>query len=210
MMVLVPYVADCGLAYLSQIKPADLACHPHGDAHVRGHKHVRERRRQQHGFFHTAVVIIAEINGILFDILKQLGADGRQLGLGIPGCRVCHIPGIGFAEVALGIHKGGKQRLVPFGKAHHGFIYRRVPVGVKPHGLPHNVGGFCPPPRQQPHLEHGIQQLAMGRFKAVYLRYRPGHDHAHGIGHIVDFKCLRDGLLQNLRLQPNNVFIGVF
>ena len=82
-------------------------------------------------------------------------------------------------------------------------------MGIELHGLTHDVGGFCPRSGQQTHFIHGIKELSVGGLEAVNLRYGPGNDDRHGVGHVVCFQCLGYGLLQRLGLKPHNVGIVV-
>ena len=50
----------------------------------------------------------------------------------------------------------------------------------------------------------------MGGLEAVDLRDGAGDDDAHGVGHVIRFQRLGDGLLQNLRPQADDIGIIVF
>ena len=153
------------------------------------------------------VVVVHEVHGVAVQIPEQLGADGGQLRLRIAAGGIRHVPGIHLAEVALAVHKGVQQRLVALGKTHHGLIDRLIAVGVQTHGLPHDVGGLGAAAGEQPHFIHGIQQLPVGGLEAVDLRNGPGDDDAHGVGHIVEFQRVGDGLLHHRAPQPH--YVGV-
>ncbi|CAN4072302.1 DUF6774 domain-containing protein, partial [Dysosmobacter welbionis] len=58
------------------------------------------------------VVVVHKVHGVAVDIPEQLGADGRQLGLCVPGGGPGHVPGVDLAEVAFGIHKRRQQGAV--------------------------------------------------------------------------------------------------
>ena len=60
------------------------------------------------------------------------------------------------------------------------------------------------------HLVHGVQQLPVGGLEAVDLRDGTGYDDRHGVGHIVDFQSLSDGLFQHLGPQAHDVGIIYF
>jgi len=152
-------IRDGGLAHLAQVEPADLGRHAHGDALVGGHQHVGERGGQQRRLLRGVVVVVHKVHRVAVQIPEQLGADGGQLGLGVPAGGVGHVPGIHLAEVALAVHEGVQQRLVALGQPHHRLIDGLVAVGVQPHGLAHDVGALRPPAGEQSHLIHGIQQL---------------------------------------------------
>ena len=151
---------------------------------------------------HGAVVVVGKIDGVAVNIREQLGADGVELRLGIAGRGIRHIARVDLAEVALGIDKRVQQRLVAARQTHHRLVDRGVAVRVQAHGLPDDVGGFCPRAGEQTHLVHRVQQLAVRRLKAVDLRDGARDDDRHRVGHIVLLQRLADRLLQNLRPQP--------
>ncbi len=70
-------------ADLIQIEAADVGGHGHTDALVGRNQNIRKGRRQQARLFHGAVVAVHKVHRILVDVLENLGADGRQLSLGI-------------------------------------------------------------------------------------------------------------------------------
>ena len=198
-------VGDGGVTDLFQVEPAELGGHAHGDAAVGTHQNVGEGGGQQGRLLHGVVVVVHEVHGVAVDVPEQLIADGRQLGLRIPGGGPGHVPGIDLAEVALGVHKGRQQGPVSLGKTHHGVVDGGVAVGVQAHGLAHDVGGFRPGARQQPHLVHGVQELAVRGLEPVDLRDGPGDDDAHGVGHVVGLQRIGDGLLHHRRVEADDV-----
>ena len=199
-----------GIADLFEIEAAELGGHAHGDAAVGAHQNIGEGSGQQGRLLHGIVVVVHEVHSIGVDIPEELRADGGELGLRITGGGAGHVPGVAFAEVALGVHKGGQQGAVALGKAHHGIVDGGIAVGVQSHGLAHDVGGLGPSPRQKPHLVHGVEELSVGGFEAVDLRDGPGNDDAHGVGHIVEFQRVGDGLLHHRRMEPHDVGIIYF
>ena len=209
-MLRVPEIINRSLADFIQVEAADHAGHAHGDAGVCGDQHIGEGGGQQGGLLHAAVIVIHKVHGVLVDIPENLRADGGELGLGITGGGVGHVPGIDLAEVALGVYKGSEQGLIPGGETHHGLINSGVPVGVELHGLAHDVGALGACPGQKAHFEHGVQELPVGGLEAVDLRNGAGDDDAHGVGHVVGLQRLGDGLLQHLGLQAHNIGIIVF
>ena len=103
-----------------------------------------------------------------------------------------------------------QQRAVAGGQTHHGVIDRRITVGIQAHGLAHNIGAFGPAAVEQAHFIHGIQKLAVRRFEAVDLRDRAGHNHTHGIGHIIRFQRFGDWLFHHCRMQPQHIGVHHF
>ena len=203
--VRVPDPGDGGLAYLPQVEPADVAGHTHGDAGVGRDQHIREGGGQQGGLEHRCVVVVHHIHGVLVDVGEQLAADGRQLGLGVAGRGVGHIAGIDLAEVALGVHERRQQGAVAPGQTHHGLIDGGVAVGVELHGLADDVGALGARAGQKPHLVHGVQKFPVGGLEAVDLRDGAGDDDAHGVGHVVLFQGVGDGLFGGLAAQSEDI-----
>ena len=197
-----------GFAHFVQVEAADVGSHGNADALVRRHQDVGERGGQQARLLHGAVVAVHEVDRILVDVLEDLGANRGKLGLGVTRGGVAQVAGVVLAEVALGFHEGREQGLVARGKAHHGLVDGRIAMGVQLHGLADDVGALLARAVEQAHLVHGIQKLAVRRLEPVDLRERAGHVGAHGVGHVVHFEGLRDGLLQHLGVQADHV--GVF
>jgi len=194
-----------GVAHLPQVKRADVGRHAHGYTLIGRNQHVGERGGQQRRLLHGGVVVVHHVHGVAVDVLEHLGADGIQLGLGVPGGGVGHVPGVHLTEVALGIHKGMQQRLIALGKTHHGLINGGIAVGVQAHGLADNIGGFRPSTGEQTHFVHGVQQLAVRRLEAIDLRNCPGNDHRHGIGHVVHVKRLCNRLIDHRAAQAHHI-----
>ena len=121
---------DGGFADLGEVEGADIAGHAHGDALIGSHQHIGEGGGQEGRLLHGGVVVVHHVHGVAVDVPEQLGAERIQLGLGVSGGGIGHIPGVDLAEVALGIHKGVEQRLIAPGQTHHGFIDGGVAVGV--------------------------------------------------------------------------------
>ncbi len=166
---------------------------------------VGEGGGQQGRLLHGVVVVVHEVHGVAVDVPEQLIADRGQLGLRVPGGSPGHVPGVDLAEVALGVHKRRQQGAVAPGEAHHGVVDGGVAVGIQAHGLAHDVGGLRPRSRQQAHLVHGVQQLAVGGLEPVDLRDGPGDDDAHGVGHVVGLQRVGDGLFHHRRVEADDV-----
>ena len=204
-------VADPGdgpVAHLRQVKPAEVGGHAHGDAHVGRDQNVGEGGGQEEGLSESPVVVGDKVHHVFVDVPEELFADAVQLDLGVPGGGVGHVPGVDLAEVALGVHRRVEEGAVPLGQADHGLIDGRVPVGVELHGGPHHVGRLGPPPGEQLHLVHGVQELAVGGLEPVDLRDGPGDDDAHGVGHVVEFQGVGNGLLHHFSVEAHHPFRG--
>ena len=209
-MVRVLEVGDRRAADLLEVEAADLAGHANGDAEVCRHEHIGKARRQQGRLFHGAVVVINEIDGVAVNVAEELGADGRELRLRVTRGGVGHVARKHLAEVALGVHKRRQQRAVALRETDHGLVDRSVAVRVEAHGLADDVGRFRAPAREQIHLVHRVQQLAVAGLEAVDLRDRARDNDAHRIRHIVLLQRLGDGLGDDLRLEPDDVGVHGF
>ena len=84
---------------LVEVKTADVGRHGDTDAFVGRDQDVGERRGQQARLFHGAVVAVNKIHRVLVDILKDFGADGRELGLGVTRGGVAQVTRIIFAKL---------------------------------------------------------------------------------------------------------------
>ena len=65
---------------------------------------------------------------------------------------------------------------------------------------------FCSCRTKQPHFVHGVQQFTVRRFKAIDFRNGTGHNDTHGIGHIVFFQSIGNGLFHYLACTFNDTF----
>ena len=209
-MVRVFQKGDGGIAHLAQVEAAQVAGHAHRDALVGAHQHIGEGGGQQGGLLQLAIIVVHEVHCVLINVPEQLAADGVQLDFGVPAGRPGHISGVHLTKVALAVHKGMEQRAIAPGQADHGIIDGHISVGVELHGGPHHVGRLGPRLGQQPHVVHGVQQLPVGGLEAVDLRDGPGDDDRHGVGHVVQFQRLSNGLLQHLGVQPHHVGVIKF
>ena len=186
-----------GGAQLCQIEGADVAGHAHRDAQCIVGQNGGEGDRQQGRLGGGAVVVGHKVHGLLVDIPEQLLAHILELRLRVTGSSAGHIAAVGLAEVALAVHKGHQQALVAAAHAHHGVVDGGVTMGVQVHGAAHDVGRLGACALEQPHLVHGVQQLAVRRLKAVDLRQSAADDDAHGVRHIVGFQRAGNGILQH-------------
>ena len=196
---------DGGLAHLPQVEPAQVGGHAHGDALVGRHQHVGEGGGQQGGLLELAIVVGHKVHGVLVNVPEQFLTDGIQPHLGVSGGGPGHVPGVHLAEVTFGVHQGVEQSPIAPGEAHHGVVNGDVAVGIELHGGAHHVGALGAGAREQLHLVHGVQQLAVAGLEAVDFRDGPGDDHRHGVGHVVQLQGLGDGLLQHLGVESHDV-----
>ena len=66
---------------------------------------------------------------------------------------------------------------------------------VQFHGLTYYVSGFCTVAPQKPHMIHSVKKFPVRGLETINFRNGTGNNNAHGIGHVVLFQCLGDGLL---------------
>ena len=196
-MVLVLHQRHGGGTQLRQIEGADVAGHAHRNAQRVVGQNGGEGDRQQGGLGGGAVVVGHKVHSLLVDIPEQLLAHAFQLCLGVTGSGAGHIAAVRLAKVALAVHKGHQQAFVAAPHAHHGVVDGGIAVGVQVHGAAHDVGRFGACALEQPHLVHGVQQLAVRRLEAIDLRQRAADDNAHGVGHIVRFQRAGNGIFQH-------------
>ena len=201
-------IGDLCLADFSQVEAAKVAGHANGNTLICGDQHIGKGGGEEGRLLHAAVIAVHQIHGVLVNIPEQLSAYRRKLCFRISGSGVGHIPGVHFSEVAFGIHKGSEECAIAFAQPDHGVVYRPVAMGIQLHGTADDIGGLGAGTREQSHLIHCIQQLAVSGFEAVDLRDRPGYDHAHGIGHVVDLKGLGDGLFRNFGPKTHDVIVS--
>ena len=71
------------LAQLAQVVGRDVGGHADGDAGAAVGQQLRHLGRQHHGLFGRAVVVGAEVDGPLVDLLQQLHGQLGQAGLGV-------------------------------------------------------------------------------------------------------------------------------
>ena len=172
---------DGGFDDLFQVVRRNAGRHADGDALAAVDQQIGDARGQNLGFVFAVVVVGAEFDRVLVDILQQHGGDLGQTGLGVPHGRrriVVH-----RAEIALAFDQRvahGKR----LGHANQGIVDGRVAVGVV---LTEDfTDNLCALARgavvRQPHLAHSKQDAAMNRFQTVtHVRQRASDNHGHRV-----------------------------
>ena len=156
----------------------------HADRNTGGavEQDIRQTRRQHQGFVEGAVKVRPPVGSALAQLAEQHFGITRQPRLG-----VTH-GGEGFGvirctPVTLPVHQGiaVAERL---GHQHHGFVARRVAVGVELAEYVTDgtrrllVLGVC----VQAQLAHGVDNTPLYRLEAVAdMRQGPVHDDVHGV-----------------------------
>ena len=69
------------------------------------------------------------------------------------------------------------------------------PWGLSFMVVPTMLADLVRAPDEQPHLVHGVEQLAVGGLEPVDLGDGAGDDNAHRVGHVVLFQRLGDRLV---------------
>ena len=167
--------------HLAEIVRRDVGRHADGDAAAAIHQQVREARRQHHRLALGAVVIVAEIDRVLVDVL------GHRMGdLGAPRLGVAHRRrriAVDRAEVPLPVDQRHAHGEV-LRHAHQRVVDRLVAVRVI---LAHHVAddqralaiGLVPVAAV---LVHRIEDAAMHGLEPVaHVGQRAADDHAHGV-----------------------------
>ncbi len=140
---------------LAQIMGRNFCSHADSNAGGTIHQQKWQARRESHRFFQGTIIITAEIDGALINLTQQQLGDGGQIGFGIAhGCSRITIQ---RTKITLSIHHGITQGKM-LRHAHHGIIYRTVPMGMPlADHLTHHPGRFDVFGRTlQAHIAHGI------------------------------------------------------
>ncbi len=101
-------------------------------------KKVWESAGQNHGLFHRAIVVGAEINRVFIEVFEQEARHfgHARFGVAVGGGTIA----IDVAEVALAINQGIARGKV-LGQAHQRIINRLVAMGmVAAHDVAHDLG----------------------------------------------------------------------
>ena len=159
----------------------DLAGHADRDALAAVHQQIRNARRQNFGFDFAVVVIGAEIDGFLVDIVQQFSRDARQPRFGVPhGRRRIAVDG---SEIPLAVH----QRIAQGERLRHAdqrVIHRNVAVRmVFAQHIADDVGAFPGGAiGVQPHRIHAVKDAPVHGLQAVaHVGQGAADDHAHGV-----------------------------
>ena len=158
----------------------------HADRDARGAiaQKVRKGRRQHDGFFQRAVIVRAEIDGILGQPLHQGLGGGGQTGLGVAGGG--GVVAVDIAEIALTV-----DQRIAHGKGlrqtRHGIIDRRIAMRViVAHHVAGDLGRFAERPgRRQAQLAHRVKDAAMHGLEPIAgIGQRTVHDRRQRIGQV--------------------------
>ena len=181
---------------LAQVVRRDVRRHADGDAGTAVDEQVREPARQHQGLEGAAVVVGAEVDGLLVDVAHHLhGHRGHAaLGVALGGRRIVSRG----AEVALALHQRVPQR-PRLREAHEGVVDRAVAVRVvAAHDVADDAGALGEVAiGSVATVVHRVQDAAMHRLQAVAdIRQRARHDDGH---RVVEVRAL------HLRLQVDRI-----
>ena len=186
-------VRDAGVDHLAQVVRRHVGGHADGDAARAVHEQIGEFGRQNHRLLQRAVVVLAEVDRLLVEIVEQAAGHLGQAAFGV-ALRRRRIA-IDGAEVALPIDQRQAHGEV-LRHAHERIVDRRVAVRmVLTHHLADDAGRLhillVP---VEPEFVHAEQDAAMHRLQAVaHVGQRARHDHAHGVIEIAALHLIGDG-----------------
>ena len=172
------------IAQLAGIVRRDRGRHADGDAGRTVGQQVGKAARQHDRLFRRAVVVGAEIDGVLVDALQQRLGDLGQPRLGVAHGR--GVIAVDIAEIALPLD----QRIADgefLGEPHQRVVDRLVAMRVilADHVADHARALLEGAVGIEPQLPHGIQQAAMHRLQPVaHIRQRARHDGRQRIGQV--------------------------
>ena len=186
-------VGDAGVDHLAQVVGRDVGGHADRDPAGAIDQEVGKARRQHHRLAVVLVVVGAEVDRVLIDVLDQGVGRTVEPRLGVAhGRRPVAVHG---AEVALAVDQGQAHRK-RLRHAHHGVVNGRVPVRVV---LAHHLADDARrlavrAVRVIAALVHGIDDAAVDGFQAVaHVGQRAADDHAHGVIEIRAAHLVLDG-----------------
>ena len=173
---------DGGVDHLAEVVRRDVGRHADGDAAGAVDQQVREARRQHHRLLLGAVVVVAEIDRILVDVLGQRVGD---LGAAAPRCSASPPAGRRRPSRSCPARRsaaGAWRSPAPCGRARRRSTGRRAD-GTCPSTSPtisaRLAVGLVPVAAV---LVHRIEDAAMDRLQPVaHVRQGARDDHAHGV-----------------------------
>ncbi len=169
---------------LAQVVRRDVGGHADGDAARAVDQQLRDARRQDVGLLRLAVVVGAEVDGLLVDVPQHLHGDGRELALGVAHRRRRVVAG--RAEVALPVDQRISQR-PRLGQADQRVVDRGVAVWVVgAHHVADDAGALeVAAVGTVATVVHRVEHPPVHRFEPVaHVRQRPGHDDGHRVVHV--------------------------
>ncbi len=140
--------------------------HTHGNPGRTVGQQMRKGRGHNHGFFQSAVIIGAKIDGIFSQAVHQAFSNRRQPRLGISRCS--RIIAVNIAKISLPIN----QRIAHIEilrQTRHRIINRGIPMRViVAHHIARDFGRLAKASRRcQPQLAHRIKNAPMHRLQSV-------------------------------------------
>jgi hypothetical protein len=172
---------EAGIDHFAEVVRRNVGRHADRDARGAVHQQIRELRRQHQRLMLAAVIVRAEIDGLLVEIGQQLVGDLRHADLGVAHRR--GVVAVHRAEVALPVDERITQAEV-LRHAHDRVVHRRVAVGmVLTDDIADDARGFLV--RLVPivgELVHREEHAPVDGFQSVaHIREGPADDHAHRI-----------------------------
>ena len=166
---------------LREVVRGNVRAHPDGDPGAPVHQQVREACRQDRGLLQAVVEVVLPQDGVLADLVQELGRNRREPCLGVAVCR--GRIAVDGAEVALPVDQRIAQRKL-LDHAHERVVDGRITVRVVlAQNLPHHGRALLVVAAGlQPQAVHGEEDAAVHRLESVPdVGKRPLYDHAHRV-----------------------------
>ena len=199
------------VAELAGIVRRDVGRHADGDARGAVGQQIGEIAGEHRRLLLAAVVVGAEVDGVLVDPVEQLGGDLGQPCLGVAvGGRVIAVD---IAEIALAV-----DQRIAHGKilreARQRVVNRLIAVGMEvAHSVADDLGAFAELAlRLEAKLAHGIEQTPVHRLQPIaHIGQRPVHDGGECVSEVALFQGLAQihGLDRARRIRRRNSFSHV-
>ena len=196
------------VAQFAGIVRRNVGGHADGDARGAVGEQVGEIAGEHRRLLLAAVVIGAEVDGVLVDAVEELRRDLGQARLGVAvGSRVIAVD---IAEIALAVD----QRIADgevLREARQSIVNRLVAVGVEvAHGVADDLGAFAKLAlRLEAELAHGVEHATVHGLQAVaHVGERPVHDGGERVSEVALFQSLAQvyGLDRALRIRRRRSF----
>ena len=175
---------QAGVAELVDVVRRDVGRHADGDAGRAVGEQVREGGGQHHRLLLGAVVVVAEVDGVLGEALHQRRGGGGEAGLGV--ALGGGVVAVDVAEVALAVDQRVADVEV-LREPGQRLVDRAVAVRVVvAHHLADDLGALAEGAvRVEAQAAHRVEDAAVHRLQAVAgVRQRPVHDGGERVGQV--------------------------
>ena len=196
------------VAQLAGIVRRDVGRHADGDAGRAVGEQIGEIAGEHRGLHLAAVVIRAEVDGVLVDAVEELRRDlgEPRLGVAVGGGVIA----VDIAEIALAVDQriADGEVLREAGKR---VVDRLIAVGMEvAHGVADDLGAFAKLAlRLEAELAHGVEHAPVHGLQPVaHVGQRPVHDGGERVSEVALFQSLAQiyGLDRPLRIRRRRSF----